>query len=166
MGSFIDRIKNSQKEKKMKKLIATLQGDDIDAVVSAIETLQEIGDILAIDSIVKMLSREAKSEIINDEALGPIVKAALEENPDTDLDLFIKKMNWDEGYRKIRIAAAKALGALGDRKALESLIKVGLADIDEEVRFEATSAIVKIKGIDPEKYGGVKNIPLADLLAG
>jgi HEAT repeat protein len=121
MAITLDDINKWAKKKNKGKLLSSLATDNYKLQVAAINALADIGGEEIVEPLIKMLKKEAKTEIIDDKYLGPMTKEIMAKNPGSSLDALIKNMNWDEGYREIRKAAAKALGMLRSPKSIESL---------------------------------------------
>lgn len=61
----------------------------------------------------------------------------------SSVDCFTRELQSDD--KRIRIAAADALGNIGDQKALDLLVRL-LSDTDHDVRFASAVALGKLGG--------------------
>jgi hypothetical protein len=120
---------------KIERWIGKLQNAKPDVRRKAVETLGEIGDILAVEPLIKILEHdvlfvrweaaEALGKIGDVRAVEPLIQA-------------LEDKDWN-----IRRNAVRALGQIGDRRAVEPLIQA-LGDRDMDVQEETITALGKI----------------------
>lgn len=76
----------------------------------------------------------------------------MEDRGRSSVDLLIRELRSDD--KRVRIAAADALGKLGEKSALESLVQL-LSDTDHDVRFASAIALGTLGG--PEAVSALEH---------
>jgi len=113
-------------------IILQLEDKDYRVRVKAAESLGELGDVKAIEPLVKALQDE-------DEDVRKCAVIALEKIGDKRAVVPLVKALQDDFF-KCREYAAEALGRIGDKSAVQPLIK-SLQDVDVDVRVNAAEAL-------------------------
>jgi HEAT repeat protein len=114
--------------------------DDHNVRFAAASALGQIGDPLAVDSLILALNDRQRVKEMAALALGEIGDLRSVEPLITALE----DVNWE-----VQGAVAKALGKIGDNRAIQPLINL-LKDKSKNVRWHAAQALEAITG---ESYG-------------
>ena len=146
-------------------LIAVSEDKDQFVAEAAAEALEKLGDLRAVEPLIAMLKHkgryaaeaaaQALGELGDRRAVEPLIATlveprCIENNDEAESDSEPVRIRMSTDDRSVAEAAAKALGRLGDRRAVEPLIAV-VKDRGSSARGAAALALGELK--DPRATG-------------